>query len=242
LAGILLKLGGYGILRILLPGFSEGTLFFNPFVYMIALSSLIYSSVIIFRLIDIKKIIAYSSIAHMNLMLLGLFSLTYEGVVGANFLMIGHGLVSGLLFFLVGFLYDRFKTRLLPYYGGLTNVLPIYACSFLLATLGNIGFPCTSNFIGELLIFFSLAGKNMFIFIIGLAASVILSGMYSLFLYSKLFAGTLTQYFFIYKDLTDMELLITFVLIFFILALGINPNLILDIIEAYSFLLVEKGK
>jgi len=242
LAGVLLKLGGYGILRILIPGFSEGTLFYSPFVQMIALTSLLFSSIIIFRLIDIKKIIAYSSIAHMNLMLLGLFSLVPEGVIGANFLMIGHGLVSGLLFFLVGFLYDRFQTRLLPYYGGLTNVLPIYAGSFLLATLGNIGFPCTSNFVGEILIFFSLAGKNMFVFVIGLSASVILSGMYSLFLYSKLFAGSLSQYFFVYKDLTEIELVIVFFLVFFILILGICPNLILDLIETYSFLLIEKGK
>jgi len=238
----LLKLGGYGILRILVPGFSEGTIFYGPLIYMIALSSLLFSSIIIFRLIDIKKIIAYSSIAHMNLMLLGLFSLSTDGIVGANFLMVGHGLVSGLLFFLVGFLYDRFQTRLLPYYGGLTNVIPMYALSFLLATLGNIGFPCTSNFIGEMLIFFSLAGKNTFVFLLGLISSVILSGMYSLFLYSKLFAGTLTLYCYTYKDITGVELIISVILVVSIFVLGICPNLILDIFEAYSFLLIEKGK
>jgi len=242
LAGILLKLGGYGILRILIQGFSEGTIFYSPLVSMIALMSLLFSSIIIFRLIDVKKIIAYSSIAHMNLMLLGLFSLSSDGVMGANFLMIGHGLVSGLLFFLVGFLYDRFQTRLLPYYGGLTNVLPIFTLSFLLATLGNIGFPGTCNFIGEMLIFFSLVGKNIFVFVIGLLVSVILSGMYSLFLYSKLFAGTLTKYFFVYKDINGIELVVAFFLIFLIIIFGVNPNLILDLIETYSFLLIEKGK
>ena len=99
LAGVLLKLGGYGMLRILIPGFSEGTFFYSPLVSIIGLVSIVYSSLVIFRLLDIKKIIAYSSIAHMNLMLLGLFSLTLEGIMGSCFLMIGHGLISGLLFF-----------------------------------------------------------------------------------------------------------------------------------------------
>lgn len=242
LAGVLLKLGGYGMLRIIIPGFPQGSVFFSPFISVIGLLSIIYASIIIFRLLDIKKIIAYSSIAHMNLMLLGLFSTTLEGIMGSCFLMIGHGLVSGLLFFLIGFLYDRYHTRYLPYYGGLINMLPLYTFVFLLATLGNIGFPGTCNFIGELFIFFSLIGKNFFVFLVALVTSVILSGMYSLYLYGRLFAGNLTIFSFIHKDLIELEIAIVIPLVILIFWLGIMPSILLDILESYCSLLIERGK
>ena len=166
LAGVLLKLGGYGILRILLPIFPYGSFFFLPVVYLLSTISILYASLTAIRQLDLKRIVAYSSIAHMNLVVLGLFSNVIEGVMGATFLMLGHGLVSGLLFFLIGFLYERYGTRLLAYYGGLVKMMPIFAFFFLISCLANLGLPGTCNFIGELLLFLSILNKNKIIFLI----------------------------------------------------------------------------
>jgi len=179
LAGILLKLGGYGILRILLSIFSNGCFFFLPLIYVFSIISILYASLTAIRQLDLKRIIAYSSIAHMNIIVIGLFSNTLEGLLGGTFLMVGHGLVSSLLFFLIGFLYDRYGTRLLIYYAGLIKTMPLFTFYFLLASLGNIGLPGTSNFIGEFLIFLGIFAKNKILFFYALF-SVVLTSIYSL--------------------------------------------------------------
>lgn len=241
LAGVLLKLGGYGILRILLPIFPYGVAFFGPFIFTSATLSIIYCSLTAIRQLDLKRIIAYSSIAHMNLVVLGLFSNIIEGIVGGTFLMVGHGLVSALLFFLIGFLYERYGTRLLGYYGGLIKIMPLFSVFFLLGCLANLGLPGTSNFIGELLIFCSLLQKNKIIFLFVLS-SVVLAAIYSLYLYSRLTSGSLTSFIKNYSDLFIYEILICLLLLFFIFILGCNPNNILSILNSVHFLILERIK
>jgi NADH-quinone oxidoreductase subunit M len=152
LAGILLKLGTYGILRIMFPVIPGACIEFAPVVYLIGSISIIYASLAILRQVDLKKIIAYSSIIHMNYALIGLFSFDLYGVLGSIFLMINHGIVSSGLFFSVGMLYERYHSRLILYYGGLNLVMPLYSFSFIILSLANIAFPGTSSFVGEFLV------------------------------------------------------------------------------------------
>jgi NADH:ubiquinone oxidoreductase subunit 4 (subunit M) len=172
-------LGGYGFLRYLIPFFPSAVNYYLPIIYSLAICSIIYASLTTIRQIDLKRIIAYSSIAHMNLVVLGIFSLNTQGIDGAIYLMIGHGIVSSALFFIVGFLYDRFHTKLLRYYGGLIYTMPLFGILFFLFTLGNIGFPTTSNFIGEFLILIGIFIKNPFITLYA-GIGIILSAVYSM--------------------------------------------------------------
>jgi NADH:ubiquinone oxidoreductase subunit 4 (subunit M) len=152
LAGVLLKLGIYGLVRFSFTLFPYGTLYFTPFIYMISLISILYSSLTTIRQIDLKRIIAYSSVAHMNFGLLGLFSNTLQGLIGALFLALSHGFVASALFLCIGVLYDRHHTRLVNYYSGLTLVMPVFSLIFFFFSLSNLGLPGTSSFVGELLI------------------------------------------------------------------------------------------
>jgi NADH-ubiquinone oxidoreductase chain 4 len=156
LAGVLLKLGSYGYLRFLFPLFPDGTYYYTPFVLFLGSLGIYYTSFVTLRQIDIKRVIAYSSISHMNLCILGLFSFNMMGILGSIHLMIGHGLVSSGLFFLVGMLYYRFHTKIIKYYSGLIYIMPLFSFFFFLFILGNISFPLTSNFIGEFLILIGL--------------------------------------------------------------------------------------
>jgi len=179
LASLLLKLGSYGFLRFTLPLFPLGSIYYQPIVYSLAVISIIYASFVTIRQIDLKRIIAYSSIAHMNLIVLGLFSYTQQGIDGAIYLMIAHGIVSAGFFFCVGLLYDRHHTRLLRYYGGLAAVMPVYSMFLFFLTLANMGFPGTSNFIGELLILVGVFEKNIPIAILA-ATGIVFSAIYSI--------------------------------------------------------------
>lgn len=241
LAGVLLKLGGYGILRILLPIFPYGSFYYLPLIYVLSVISVIYASLTAIRQLDLKRIVAYSSVAHMNLVILGLFSNTIEGLCGATFLMLGHGIVSGLLFFLIGFLYDRYGSRLLAYYGGLVKIMPIFAFFFLISCLANLGLPGTCNFIGEILLFISILNKNKFIFFL-ILSSVVLSAVYSLYLYTRLMNGNITYYLKTYSDLVFYEYLISLILTFIMLYLGLMPNFVLDILSASHYLIIERIK
>lgn len=160
LAGILLKLGTYGFIRLLLPLFPYAFNYFKPLVFMIILISIIYGSFATIRQIDLKKIIAYSSVVHMNFALLGLFTNNIEGLQGSFFIMLSHGIVSGALFFAIGVLYDRYHTRILFYYGGLINFMPIFSLVFMIFILSNMGFPGTSSFVGEILVLIAIFGVN----------------------------------------------------------------------------------
>lgn len=179
LAALLLKLGGYGFIRILIPIFYKSTILFLPLVFSLALVSILYGSITIIRQIDIKKIIAYSSIIHMNIIVLGIFSFNHISLVGSIFFMISHGIVSSALFFLAGMLYDRYKTRLIYYYGGLVNIMPIYSFFFFFFSFANLGFPGTIGFVGEILILIGLMDINPF-FTLSILIILILSVIYSI--------------------------------------------------------------
>jgi NADH:ubiquinone oxidoreductase subunit 4 (subunit M) len=155
LAAILLKVGGYGFLRVLLPMFPNATQYFSSLVITMCVVSIVFTSFSTLRQVDIKRIIAYSSIAHMNVAILGIMMITPASVSGSLLLMFGHGVVSGGLFFLVGMLYDRFKTKIVSYYSGIHQCMPLFSVFFFLFVLGNIGMPGTSNFIGEYVILLS---------------------------------------------------------------------------------------
>lgn len=178
LASLLLKLGGYGFLRFSISMLHEGSMYYAPLVSTLSLLGVIYGSLTTIRQIDLKRIIAYSSVAHMNLVMLGLFSYNQQGIEGAVYLMIGHGIVSAALFFCVGVLYDRYHSRLIRYYGGLVTVMPLFSASFFAFTLANMSFPGTSNFLGELLIFLGIFSKNTTILLFS-ATSIVLSAVYS---------------------------------------------------------------
>ena len=239
LASILLKIGGYGFLRYLLPIFPKFCLYFLPLIFTLCITSVIYASLTTLRQVDLKRIIAYSSIAHMNFVVLGIFSNSIYGIEGGFYLMIGHGIVSTALFFLVGLLYGRFHTRLLSYFGGLIQVMPLCGGFFFLFTLGNIGFPGTSNFIGEILILISLYERNTFITLLA-GLGIILSAVYSFLLFTKLFFGTLqVNYFINFYDINITEFIILTTLGICLILFGINSNLILDIslLSCYTLLL-----
>jgi proton-translocating NADH-quinone oxidoreductase chain M len=190
LAGLLLKLGGYGFIKFLLPVFSQGTIYYLPLVYTAACLSILYASFATLRQLDLKRIIAYSSIAHMNLGVLGIFSCNIQGIQGGLFLMLAHGIVSSGMFFLVGVLYDKYHTRLIDYYGGLAQVMPLFSIYLLLLCLANIGMPGTCNFIGEFLCFLGVLDMNFFVTLVALIGTVI-SVLYTIFFYNRLIFGNL---------------------------------------------------
>lgn len=155
LAGILLKLGGFGFLRYSIGLFPEASSFFTPLVYTLSSLGVVYASLTTLQQVDLKKIIAYSSVGHMGLVTIGIFSMTSQGILGSILLMIGHGITSSALFLAIGFLYERHGTRVVRYYSGLMHTMPIFSVCFIIFTLANLGLPATSNFIGE---FFVLVG------------------------------------------------------------------------------------
>jgi len=193
LASLLLKLGIYGFLRFLLPLFPFGTLFYSSLVLIFALLGVFYASFVALRQIDLKRIIAYSSVAHMNFGMVGLFSLTLDGFTGGYLLMLGHGLVSGALFFLVGILYDRYKTRICFYYAGLTLRMPLFCAFLLFFSVANIAFPGTINFISELLIFMG-AGVSNFVSFGLILLSLFGTTAFTFWLYNRLAFGTFRYY------------------------------------------------
>lgn len=239
LAGILLKLGTYGFLRFSLPLFPKACFFFTPLIYSIAVTGIVYSSFTAIRQTDFKRIIAYTSIAHMNLVVLGIFSFNTIGVEGAILQSLSHGFVASGLFLIIGVVYDRYKTRIVSYYGGLVTVMPIYAAHFLIFTLANISFPGTSSFIGELLILIGSFKVNICVTFLG-ATGVIIGGVYSLWLYNRIVFGNLKiQYTNKFLDLTKLEFVIFFPLILGILIVGLYPNIILSYIHMSVNYLIE---
>jgi NADH:ubiquinone oxidoreductase subunit 4 (subunit M) len=191
----------------------------------------VYASLITIRQIDLKRIIAYSSVAHMNLIVLGLFSYTQQGIDGAIYLMIGHGIVSSALFFCVGIVYDRHHTRLLRYYGGLAQAMPFYAIFLFLFSMANMGFPGTSNFVGELLILVGLFEKNSIITLFA-ATGIVFSAVYSIWLYNRIIFGSLKIKYLsakTFKDITALESKILVFLTIEMFILGVHSNFITDL-------------
>lgn len=190
LAGILLKLGTYGFLRFLIPLFPYASIYFIPFIYMLCVIGIVYTSLTTLRQIDLKKIIAYSSIAHMNFAVLGIFSFNLQGIEGSLFLMLSHGIVSSALFICVGILYDRYHTRLVLYYGGLAYNMPMFSFFFFLFTLANLSLPGTSSFIGEFLILLGIFQTNTFV-TCAASLSIVLGAVYSIWLFNRIVFGAL---------------------------------------------------
>lgn len=239
LAGILLKLGTYGFIRFSLPLFPKASFFFTPLVYTIAVIGIIYTSFTAIRQSDFKRIIAYTSIAHMNVVILGIFSFNNIGIEGAILQSLSHGFVASALFLVIGVVYDRYRTRLVQYYGGLASVMPLYVFTFLFFTLANIGFPGTSSFVGEFLIFTGSFKVNSTITFLG-ATSVVVGGAYSLWLFNRISYGNLkTQYANKFLDLSPREFVTFFPLMLGTLIVGIYPNIFLTSIHMSVNTLVE---
>jgi proton-translocating NADH-quinone oxidoreductase chain M len=231
LAGILLKLGVYGFLRFNLTLFPEASLYFSPIVYLLSLIGIIYASLNAIRQTDLKRIIAYSSIAHMNLVVLGIFSFNLLGIEGALLQSISHGFVSGGMFFLIGIIYDRYHSRFLYYYGGLVHMMPLYSVLFLIFTMANIALPGTSSFVGEFLLLCGIFKINFFTSIIS-ALSVILCGTYSLWLYNRIVFGNLKiEYLVFFEDITFREFTIILPLFFLIFLMGMYPSFFIDFLD-----------
>jgi NADH-quinone oxidoreductase subunit M len=199
LAGILLKMGGYGFIRFSLPMFPDASTYFADFVMVLSVIAIIYTSLVALMQEDIKKLIAYSSVAHMGFVTMGLFALNRQGVDGAVMQMISHGFVSGALFLCVGVVYDRMHTREIKAYGGLVNRMPIYAAVFMVFTMANVGLPGTSGFVGEFLSLVGAFEANSTIAILA-TTGVVLSAAYALWLYRRVVFGELEK-----PELKDIE-------------------------------------
>jgi NADH-quinone oxidoreductase subunit M len=228
LAGVLLKMGGYGFIRVSLPMFPDASIYFAPLVFALSIVAIIYTSLVALMQEDIKKLIAYSSVAHMGFVTMGLFSLNPQGIQGAMFTMISHGLISGALFLSVGVVYDRMHTREIRAYGGLVNRMPLYAVVFLILTMANVALPGTSGFVGEFLTLMGAFRANTWVAFLA-ATGVILSAAYALWLYRRVVYGPLEKP--ALQTITDLNSreIITFApLILLIIYYGVQPGPILD--------------
>jgi proton-translocating NADH-quinone oxidoreductase chain M len=242
LAGILLKLGTYGFLRFSIPLFPYATLYFTPLIYTMSVLAIIYTSLTTLRQIDLKKIIAYSSVAHMNFVTLGLFSLNSQGVEGSVLLMLSHGLVSPALFLCVGILYDRHKTRLLRYYAGCGRTMPLFALLFVFFTMANMSLPGTSSFIGEFLVLTGAYENNSFVTFMA-ATGMVLGAAYALWLCNRLLYGVVKPHFITtFSDISRREFFMLFPFILGILWMGVYPEPFLDVIHCSVSNLLYQGK
>ncbi|HVW72278.1 MAG TPA: NADH-quinone oxidoreductase subunit M [Rhizomicrobium sp.] len=242
LAGILLKMGGYGFLRFSLPMFPSASEMFAPLVFTLSIVAIIYTSLVALAQEDMKKLIAYSSVAHMGFVTMGIFTVTHQGVEGGIFQMLSHGVVSGALFLCVGVVYDRMHTREIAAYGGLVNRMPIYAACFMVFTLANVGLPGTSGFIGEFLTMLGAFIHNSWIAIFA-ATGVILSAAYALFLYRRIIFGALVKPSLqAIQDLTAREIAILAPLVVITIALGVYPKPVLDVTTPAVAKLISDNK
>jgi NADH-quinone oxidoreductase subunit M len=243
LAGVLLKLGSYGIFRFMLPVFTYANEQCAPFVYVFCSASALYISALASRQIDIKKIIAYSSIAHMCFVLIGLFTFTKEGIAGSIFLMIAHGLVSAGLFACVGILYTRYKTRLVIYYSNVSKIMPLFTRVFFFFIMANAAFPLSPGFVAEAFIAISIAKMNLLAALMMLF-TIIYTAVYCFFLYNKI---SNTENSFLdscisgHNDLTRQEAVSCIILLLFSFILGVSPGIIMDKIELICQFIVVRN-
>jgi len=229
LAGILLKLGGYGFLRFSIPMFPLASAEFAPLIFALSVIAVIYTSLVALAQEDMKKLIAYSSIAHMGFVTIGIFTLTMQGLQGGIFLMLSHGIVSAALFLCVGVVYDRMHTHEISVFGGLINRMPLYAAVFMIFTLANVGLPGTSGFVGEFLTLLGAFEVNTWVAALA-ATGIILSAGYALWLYRRIVFGTITNPALKHiKDLSWREVAVIVPLILITIFFGFHPNPILDV-------------
>jgi NADH-quinone oxidoreductase subunit M len=239
LAAILLKMGGYGFIRFSIPMFPDASAMFAPLVFALSVIAIIYTSLVALMQEDIKKLIAYSSVAHMGFVTMGLFTLTPQGIQGAMFQMVSHGLVSGALFLCVGVIYDRMHTREIAAYGGLVNRMPLYAVVFMIFTMANVGLPGTAGFVGEFLTLMGAFKANPWVAFLA-TTGVILSAGYALWLYRRVVFGELVKP--ELKDITDLnarEIAIFVPLVLLTIWYGIAPGTILDAFAAPTEALIK---
>lgn len=239
LAGVLIKLGSYGLIRYGLGLMPEACEYYAPLVYMLSILGVIYASITTIRQVDLKRIIAYSSVGHMGIVTIGIFTRNIEGIEGSIYLQIAHGLVSSGLFIIVTLLYERYHTRIVKYYRGVTITMPIYSMMFFVLTMSNIGVPGTSNYIGEIM---SLAGameQSGVVAFLG-AVGMILSACYGLFLYNRVCFGGLSSYMLeAPRDMTRRETYILAPLGILTIILGFFPSLLIDPMHASVVYLIS---
>lgn len=235
LAGILLKLGGYGMLRLLLPISADVLLEYKAFFITLISISILYGGLAAIRQVDLKKIIAYSSVVHMNIGLLGLFTQTSSGIIGFIFLMCSHGLISSAMFFAVGMLYERVHTKNILYIKGLARIMPKFSLFFLLFCFANLSLPGTCNFVGEIIVFFALGlENNYFALMIGVFSSFFCT-LFCLILIVRTLYNQIDTKFSVIYDLTNGETFILFILFFFVLLFGICPGFIVQNLEVVEY-------
>ncbi len=231
LAAILLKMAGYGFMRFSLGLFPIASDYFTPLIFVLSIVAIIYTSLVALMQDDMKKLIAYSSVAHMGFVTIGIFSLTKQGLEGSIIQMISHGLISAALFLSVGVLYDRYHSRMISSYGGLVNIIPKYAFVFMIFVLAALGLPGTSGFIGEFLVLVGTFQKNVLVTILA-STGVILTAAYMLWLYRRVVFGKVTNI--EIKDMKDLdktEIYIFSSLIFLILFFGFYPEPLFNTID-----------
>ncbi len=239
LAAILLKMGGYGFLRFSLPMFPDASQELAWLVFVMSVIAIVYTSLVALAQEDIKKLIAYSSVAHMGFVTMGIFTFTTQGVEGAVFQMISHGLVSAALFLCVGVVYDRMHTREIAAYGGLVERMPIYAACFMVFTLANVGLPGTSGFVGEFLTLLGAFKADTRVAFVA-TTGVILSAAYALWLYRRVIFGELTKPALMkLNDLTPREVAVLVPLVVLVIYFGVYPAPVLDVTARSVKTLVE---
>jgi len=242
LAGILLKMGGYGFIRFSLPMFPAASEYFAPLVFTLSVVAIVYTSLVALMQEDMKKLIAYSSVAHMGFVTMGLFSMTEQGVQGAMFQMISHGIVSGALFLCVGVIYDRMHTREIAAYGGLVNRMPWYALALLVFTMANVGLPGTSGFVGEFLTLLGAFSANTWVAFFA-TFGVILSAAYALWLYRRVVYGALEKPSLAgIADLSWREFAVLTPLVVLTIYFGVYPKPVLNMSEAAVAHLIQSAK
>lgn len=235
LAGIILKLGSYAIIRFILWLFPVLNNYFSPFIYFIAIFSVLFGSLITIRQIDLKVIIAYSSIVHMAFSILGFFSMNHNGLIGSFYTLFSHAWISGALFILIGMLYNRYHSRILSYYRGLSLTMPIFSIYFIFFAFANMSFPLTASFIGEILIFYGIYVNNIILTVLA-GIAIYFSTVYMLNLTNRLLFGSISPFLFSFNDLSFYEFFSLFPLFIFTLLFGINS---LELIELSSLSLLN---
>ena len=238
LAAILLKMGGYGFLRFSLPMFPVASVDFAPLVFALSVIAIVYTSLVALAQEDMKKLIAYSSVAHMGFVTMGIFAATTQGIAGGIFQMVSHGIVSAALFLCVGVIHDRMHTREIAAYGGLVNRMPLYAAAFMVFTLANVGLPGTSGFIGEFLALIGTFQTNTWVATLA-TTGVILSAAYALWLYRKIIFGQLRPHLAGIMDLDTREIIVLAPLVLLTILFGIYPQPVLDLSAASVTALLE---
>jgi NADH-quinone oxidoreductase subunit M len=240
LAGVLLKMGAYGFLRFSLPLLPEASAQFAPLIYALSIIAVVYTSLVALAQEDMKKLIAYSSVAHMGIVTLGIFTFNAQGLSGALFTMLAHGVVSGALFLCVGVLYDRVHSREILRYGGVAVVMPAYALVFMLFTMASVGLPGTANFVGEFLVIVGAWKVNPWV-AFGATLGMVLGAAYMLYLYRRVIFGKLTKPDLrVLLDLSPREYATFAPLIALVLWMGVYPQPFLDFFEATVAALVAR--